>query len=89
MWMKDKYLYSCIVCIHIVLSVSGPHMSSHWHHGTQEEQHGAGGDHDDRAGEILHPEKQSDNEYLDQELDTDTIKWDALKCNFRLHQECV
>ena len=80
--MKDKYLYSCIVCIDIVLSVSGPHMSSHWHHGAQEEQHGAGGDHGDRAGEVLHPEKQSDNEHLD-------TNSDVLKFNFRLRQQNV
>ena len=64
MWMKDKYLYSCIVCIHIVLSVSGPHMSSHWHHGTQEEQHGAGGDHSDGAGAIPRTQEQPDYEHL-------------------------
>ena len=40
-------------------------MSSHWHHGTQEEQHSAGGDHSDRAGEVLHPKEQSDHEHLD------------------------
>ena len=62
--MKDKYLYSGIVCIHIVLSVPGPHMSSHWHHGTQEEQHGAGGDHCDGAGEVPRTQEQPDYEHL-------------------------
>ena len=62
--MKDKYLYSGIVCIHIVLSVPGPHMSSHWHHGTQEEQHGAGGDHGDGVGEVSRTQEQPDYEHL-------------------------
>ena len=62
--MKDKYLYSGIVCIHIVLSVPGPHMSSHGHHGAQEEQHSAGGDHGDGVGEVSRTQEQPDYEHL-------------------------
>ena len=74
MWLKDKHLYSIIVCIHIVLSVPGPHMSSHWHHGTQEEQHGAGGDHGDGVGEVSRSQEQPDHEHLM----TSTVKHWAL-----------
>ena len=46
-------------------SVSGPHLLGDRHHGAQEDEHGAGGHHGDRAGEVLHPKEQSDNEHLD------------------------
>ena len=35
------------------------------HHGDQEDQHGAGGHHRQRAAEVLLPQEQSDHQHLD------------------------
>ena len=49
-------------------------MSSHGHHGAQEEQHSAGGDHSDGVGEVSRSQEQPDHEHLM----TSTVKHWAL-----------